>query len=177
MNNDLKKEFDDSIKNLESNLGNIRAGRANPNMFNNVVVEYYGSTSPLKSLAVVSLSGPKELVIRPFDKTSLKNIEKAIFEADLGLTPGNDGETIRIVMPDLTSERREELIKQAKEYGEEAKISIRVKRQEALKDIEKEELSEDESKRLEKEIQNLVNEYNSKVESLLDKKEKELKEV
>ena len=138
------------------------------------MVEYYGAMTPLKQLATISVPEARQLLIKPFDKSSLGAIEKAILASNLGYNPGNDGETIRIVIPELTEERRRELAKQVKAISEEAKVSIRNIRREGLEDVEKADLPEDEEKRMEKEIQDLVNEYNKKIEDALKEKEQEL---
>ena len=163
-----------AIENMEKRFLNIRAGRANPAMLDGVMVNYYGAMTPLKQLATVSVPEARQLLIKPFDKSCLSAIEKAIFESNLGYTPGNDGETIRIVIPELTEERRKELVKQVKAICEDAKVSIRNIRRDGLEDVKKAELPEDEAKGMEKDIQDLVNEYNKKIENMLKEKEQEL---
>ena len=163
-----------TIESLENKFTNVRAGRANPNMLDGVMVEYYGSMTPLKQLATISVPEARQLLIKPFDKGCLKDIEKAILASNLGYNPGNDGETIRIIIPELTEERRRELVKQVKALAEEAKVAIRNIRREGLEDVSKLEVSEDEEKGLEKDIQDIVNEYNKKVEAKLKEKEEEL---
>lgn len=138
------------------------------------MVEYYGSMTPLKQLTTISVPEGNQLLIKPFDKSALPAIEKAIITANLGYNPSNDGETIRIVVPALTEERRKELTKQVKAMSEEGKVSIRNIRHEALEKIEKEELAEDISKGMEKEIQDMVNTYNKKIDEMLKEKEKDL---
>ena len=128
------------------------------------MVSYYGSDTPLKSLATVSVPEARQLLIKPFDRSCLKQIEKAIFDADLGFTPNNDGESIRIVIPPLTEERRRELAKQVKAMAEDAKVAIRNIRREMMEKIEKSELPEDVENGKDKEIQDLVNDYNKKVD-------------
>ena len=146
---EVTDSMDKTLENLEKRLGTVRAGRANPSSLDGVFVEYYGSMTPLKQLATISVPEARQLLIKPFDKSSLGAIEKAILASNLGYNPGNDGETIRIVIPELTEERRRELAKQVK-------------------------LPEDEKKALEKDIQDLVNEYNRKIEAKLKEKEQEL---
>ncbi len=172
-----ESKMDKTIESLEERLKTVRAGRANPSSLNGVVVDYYGSKTPLKQLATISVPEATQLCIKPFDKSCLKDIEKAIFESNLGYTPNNDGESIRIVIPPLTEDRRRELIKQVKSIGEESKISIRNIRHEAIEDIKKEELALDIEKSNEKEIQDLVNLYNKKIDDLVKVKEKELMTV
>ena len=171
---DITDKFDKTIENLEKRFATVRAGRANPSSLDGVMVEYYGVMTPLKQLATVSVPEARQLLIKPFDKGALAGIEKGILAANLGYTPGNDGETIRIVIPELTEERRRELAKQVKAISEDAKVSVRNIRHDGLEDLEKMELPEDEEKGIEKEIQDLVNDYNKKIESLLKEKEDEL---
>ena len=162
------------IENMEKRFTNVRAGRANPRILDGVKVKYYGVETPLVQLATISVPEARQLQIKPFDRSCLNAIEKAIFESNLGYTPNNDGETIRIVIPVLTEDRRMELTKQVKAMAEDGKVAIRNIRREAIEDIEKLNLPEDVSKREEDKIQNLVNEYNKKVEELLKAKEQEL---
>ncbi len=171
---EVSEKMDKAIENLEKRFTTVRAGRANPSSLDGVMVEYYGSMTPLKQLATISVPEARQLLIKPFDKSSLGAIEKAILASNLGYTPGNDGETIRIVIPELTEERRRELAKQVKALAEEAKVSIRNIRHDALEDVKKSDLPEDEEKRMEKEIQDSVNEYNKKIEGKLKEKEEEL---
>lgn len=171
---EVTEKMEKTMENLERKFATVRAGRANPSSLDGVNVEYYGVSTPLKQLATVSVPEARQLLIKPFDKGALPDIEKAILAANLGYTPNNDGETIRIVIPELTEERRRELAKQVKALAEDAKVSIRNNRREGLDDLKKAELAEDEEKQMEKEIQDLVNDYNKKVESLLKEKEGEL---
>ncbi len=171
---ELGEKMEKALQNLEKRFATVRAGRANPSSLDGVMVEYYGSMTPLKQLATISVPEARQLLIKPFDRGSLKNIEKAILTSNLGYNPGNDGETIRIIIPELTEERRKELVKQVKAISEEGKVAIRNIRREAMDDIEKLELSEDEEKGIEKDIQDIVNEYNKKVEAKLKEKEQEL---
>ena len=171
---DITEKMDKTIENLGKKFATVRTGRANPSSLDGVVVEYYGSMTPLKQLATISVPEARQLLIKPFDKSCLSAIEKAILNSNLGYNPGNDGETIRIVIPELTEDRRRELVKQVKALAEEAKVSIRNIRREGIEDVEKCELPEDEEKGMEKEIQDLVNDYNKKVEAMLKEKEQEL---
>lgn len=171
---DITDKMDKTIENLEKRFATVRAGRANPSSLDGVMVEYYGVMTPLKQLATISVPEARQLLIKPFDKGALAGIEKGILASNLGYTPGNDGETIRIVIPELTEERRKELAKQVKAISEDAKVSIRNIRHDGLEDLEKLELPEDEEKGMEKDIQDLVNEYNKKIETLLKEKEEEL---
>ena len=178
MDFDILKDTEDKMKKaveaMEKRFQTVRAGRANPSSLDGVMVNYYGSMTPLKQLATISVPEARQLLIKPFDRSCLSAIEKAIFESNLGYTPGNDGETIRIVIPMLTEDRRKELVKQAKGMSEEAKVALRNIRQDAMNDVKKLELSEDEEKRAEKEVQDLINKYNKIVEDVLGDKEEEL---
>lgn len=166
-----------AIENLEKRFSTVRAGRANPSSLDGVVVEYYGTPTPLKQLATISVPEARQLLIKPFDRGCLSGIEKAIFEANLGYTPNNDGESIRIIIPALTEERRKELVKQIKAMGEDARISIRNVRHDANEEIEKQDISEDEQKRLMNGVQDLVGKYNKVVDDLSKEKEEELMTV
>ena len=171
---ELTEKMDKAMESLEKRFATVRAGRANPSSLDGVMVEYYGSMTPLKQLATISVPEARQLLIKPFDKGSLSAIEKAILASNLGYNPGNDGETIRIVIPELTEERRRELAKQVKALAEDAKVTVRNLRREGLEDVEKLELPEDQEKGMEKDIQDLVNEYNKKIEAKLKEKEQEL---
>lgn len=171
---ELGEKMEKALQNLEKRFATVRAGRANPSSLDGVMVEYYGSMTPLKQLATISVPEARQLLIKPFDRGSLKNIEKAILTSNLGYNPGNDGETIRIIIPELTEERRKELVKQVKAISEDAKVSIRNIRRDGMEDVKKAEMPEDEEKGMEKDIQDLVNEYNKKVEAILKEKEGEL---
>ena len=171
---ELNEKMDKAIANLEKRFATVRAGRANPSSLDGIVVEYYGSMTPLKQLATISVPEARQLLIKPFDRGCLKDIEKAILASNLGYNPGNDGEAIRIIIPELSEERRRELVKQVKAISEEAKVAIRNIRREGIEAVSKLEVSEDEEKGLEKDIQDIVNEYNKKVDNILKEKEQEL---
>ncbi len=172
-----KERMSKTLENLDSRFATVRAGRANPSSLDGITVDYYGSQTPLKQLATISVPEARQLLIKPFDRSCLAAIEKAIFESNLGYTPNNDGETIRIIIPVLTEERRKELTKQVRSMAEEAKVSIRNIRHDANEEIEKQEISEDEKKHLQNEIQNLVNEYNKLIDGKTKEKETELMTV
>ena len=172
---DLEDRLKTSIKVMEERFTNIQTGRANPKILDKVEVIYYSTPTPLKQLAIISVPEARQLQIKPFDKTTLSLIEKAIFEANINLTPNNDGEVIRINMPQLTMDRRKELVKEAKAIAEEAKIAVRNIRKDILNSIEDE--REDEAKRIEKEVQEKINEYNHLIDKTTQTKEKELLEV
>ena len=167
-------KMDKALEALDKRFATVRAGRANPSSLDGIMVEYYGSMTPLKQLATIAVPEARQLLIKPFDKGALKDIEKAILASNLGYNPGNDGETIRIVIPELTEERRRELAKQVKALSEDAKVAIRNLRREGLEAVEKLELPEDQEKGMEKDIQDMVNEYNKKIEAKLKEKEQEL---
>lgn len=178
MENELLKEIEDkmvkSLENLDKRMATVRAGRANPSSLDGVSAEYYGVPTPLKQLAIVSVPEGNQLLIKPFDKSSLAAIEKAILVSNLGYNPTNDGETIRIIIPALTEERRVELTKQVKAIAEEAKVSVRNIRHQGLDDLKALELSEDVEKGVENKIQDLVNTYNKKIDDTLKAKEQDL---
>ena len=172
--NELESNLKTSIEALDGRLKKISAGRANPAILDGVMVDYYGSPTPLKSLVTISIPEARQLMLKPFDKSSLSAIEKAIFEADLGYTPNNDGECIRIIIPALTEERRKELVKQAKAMCEDGKVSIRNHRRDAIEMLNEADLPEDTVKRSEERVQELVNKYNKIIEEKLDEKTKDL---
>ena len=175
--NELETGLKKVLVSLEEKFKHINAGRANPSMLDGVMVNYYGSMTPLKSLTTISVPEARQLLIKPFDRSSLSAIEKAIFEANLGFTPTNDGETIRITIPMLTEDRRKELVKQAKTISEENKVSIRNQRRDAIELLKEAKLPEDTLKNAEERIQDLVNEYNKLVDNMLDNKTKDLMSV
>lgn len=170
-------KMDKAIENLESRLTTIRAGRANPSMLNGIMVECYGCQNPINSLANISVVDARQLFIKPFDKSTIKDIEKAIFEANLGLTPTNNGEVVILTVPELTEDKRREYVKQAKSVGEEAKIALRNIRQDANNAIKKLELPEDQEKANLDDVQELINKYNAKVDEVMKNKENELMEI
>ena len=170
-------EMTEAIENLEKRFTNIRAGRANPAMLDGVMVNYYGSDTPLKQLATISIPEARQLMIKPFDKSSIVAIEKGIFEANIGLTPNNNGEVIILNIPALTEETRREYVKQAKGYAEDCRIVLRNIRQDANKAIDKLEVPEDDAKNGQEEVQELINKYNKVVDERFKEKETELMTV
>jgi len=172
--NNTESKMQNAITNLEQRFTNVRAGRANPSMLDSIMVEYYGVPTPIKSLANISVPEARQLMIKPFDRSVLGAIEKAIFEANLGVTPNNNGECVFIVIPALTEDRRKELVKQVKQMAEEAKIALRNIRQDANTALKNLKLPEDEEKRGNEDVQELINEYNKVIEEKLKEKEKEL---
>ncbi len=175
--NTTEERMMSAIDSLEKRLNNIRAGRANPSILNGINAEYYGVPTPLIQLATISVPEARMLQIKPFDRSCIGAIEKAIFEANIGLTPNNNGEVIILNIPALTEETRKEYVKQAKSISEESKIALRNIRQDANNDIKKLEVTDDEIKNGQDEIQELINKYNKKVEDILKIKETELMTV
>ncbi len=169
------------LVNLKSEFTTIRAGRASAALLDKIYVDYYGSPTPVNQVASVSVPEPKMILIQPWDLKMLGVIEKAILKSDLGLTPNNDGKVIRLILPELTAERRQELVKLSKKKAEEAKVSIRNIRREyndVLKKMEKNrEISEDDLKRSQEEIQKITDKYIDEVEKILANKEKDIMEV
>lgn len=174
---EVEENCEKAVLNLQERFKTVRTGRANPSSLDKVMVNYYGAPTPLRQLANVTVPEARQLLIKPFDKSCLANIEKGIYEADLGYTPNNDGESIRIVIPDLTEDRRKELVKQVKAMMEDAKVSIRNARRDGLDLVKKNEFPEDIEKKLEEDIQEIVNKYNKKAEEELEIKEKDLMSV
>tara|TARA_B100001996_G_scaffold296790_1_gene237128 strand:+ start:2785 stop:3336 length:552 start_codon:yes stop_codon:yes gene_type:complete len=168
-----------SITHLIDNLSKIRTGRANPSLVTNINVEYYGTQTPLQQLATINIPDPKLIVIQPFDKSSINEIEKSIQNEDIGLNPSVDGDIIRIPIPALSEERRKELTKVASKESEEAKISIRSHRRNGIDNVSKQlsDSSTDDTKRIEDNIQKLTDLYIQKIDEILSQKQNELLEV
>ncbi len=175
METEMKMEA--SVESMEKRLINIRAGRANPAILDGVMVSYYGVDTPLKQLATISIPEARQLMIKPFDRTTLGAIEKGIYEANIGLTPNNNGEVIILNIPILTEDTRREYVKQAKTICEECKIALRNIRQDANNDIKKLEVTEDEIKNGQEDVQELINKYNKVVDEKFKVKEQELMTV
>ena len=175
METEMKMEA--SVESMEKRLINIRAGRANPAILDGVMVSYYGVDTPLKQLATISIPEARQLMIKPFDRTTLGAIEKGIYEANVGLTPNNNGEVIILNIPILTEDTRREYVKQAKTICEECKIALRNIRQDANNDINKLEVPEDEIKSGQEDVQELINKYNKIVDEKFKIKEQELMTV
>ncbi len=172
--NNYRPRLEKIIEALRKNYTTIRAGRINPAILNDIMVSYYGVDTPLVSLANISVPEARQLLIRPFDKSALSAIEKAIYEANIGLTPNNTGESIRIIIPPLTEERRLELVKQVKAMTEEGRIALRNLRHDLIGEIKNQNLSEDEEKKQIDKLQLLIDEYNKKIEELFKEKENDL---
>ena len=177
----MQERMEKVIDNLETNYSEIRAGRANPAILNRVSVEYYGVPTPINQVASVSVPEARLIVIQPWDRTILSQIEKAIEKADIGIHPMNDGGVIRLSFPELTEERRKEIVKDVKKTAEEAKVAVRNVRRdemdEAKAKLKNKEISEDEEKSLEDKIQKETDKYVAKIDEIADKKEKEIMSV
>ncbi|MBQ8872203.1 MAG: ribosome recycling factor [Bacilli bacterium] len=174
---ETEMSMEGAIESLEKRFTTIRAGRANPAILDRVMVSYYGVDTPLKQLANISVPEARQLCIKPFDKSCLQAIEKGIYEANVGLTPNNNGEVIILNIPVLTEDTRRDYVKQAKQMTEEAKIALRNIRQDANNDAKKLEITEDEKKSLADDIQELINKYNKIAEDKFKEKEQELMTV
>lgn len=174
----FEEKMGKSLANLEEEFAGIRAGRANPHVLDKLRVDYYGTPSPIQSVANVSVPEPRMIQIQPWEASMVKEIEKAIMCSDLGINPTNDGKVIRLVFPELTEERRKELAKNIKKKGENAKVAVRNIRRDAIDHFKKvgkeEDLSEDEIKDLEDTIQKLTDEYVARVDKAVDAKSKEI---
>ena len=170
-----------SVDSVSADFASVRAGRANAAVLDRITVDYYGSATPIQQIAAISTPDPRTLLIQPWDASSLKSIEKAIQNSDLGINPQNDGRVIRLGFPQLTEERRRDLTKQVHKYGEEGKVALRNIRREAMdeikKQVKKSEITEDDQKQLEKELQDLTDKRCKEVDELTAKKEQELMAV
>jgi ribosome recycling factor len=178
---EMLEHMDRSIEVLKGNLGKVQTGRANPAMVEDVIVDYYGAPTPLKQLATIAAPGPDLLVVQPYDKTQMNAVEKAILAADLGLNPANDGKVVRIKIPRLSEERREELTRIIKAKGEETKIALRNIRRDANEKLEEMkgngEISEDDYHRYREKNDETIHEYSKKVEELVESKSKQLRTI
>jgi len=172
---DIESKMKLSVSHLIDALSKIRTGRANPNLVSNINVEYYGTKTPLHQLATINIPDPKLIVVQPFDKTTVEEIDKSIQNEDIGLNPSVDGDIIRIPIPPLSEERRKELTRVASKESEEAKISVRSHRRSGIDSVS--DFSLDETKRIESEIQKLTDVYIAKIDEILTKKHDELLEV
>ena len=183
MNEKLKiydEKMQKTIHALDTELASIRAGRANPNILNKLTVEYYGTPTPIQQVANISVPEARMIQIQPWESSLIKGIEKAILVSDLGLNPSNDGKVIRLVFPELTEERRKELVKDVKKKGEAAKVAVRNIRRDAndaFKKLAKQDVSEDEIKELEDKIQKSTDKYIKEVDAAVDAKSKEIMTV
>jgi ribosome recycling factor len=176
-----EEKMEKAISALKRELSTLRAGRANPSLLDRIQVDYYGTPTPINQLAGITIPEARLLVIQPYDKSAMGDIEKSILKSDLGLTPSNDGQVIRITIPPLTEERRKELVKLVKKFGEEAKVALRNIRRDAnddLKKLEKDaEITEDELRRYNEDVQKLTDKFTGEVDAVAVIKEKEIMEV
>ena len=181
MLNDIESRMNKTIAVLKDELARIRTGRANASLLDHVMVDYYGSDVPVNQVANLSVPEPRTITIAPWDKSMLPAIEKAIMASDLGLNPNNDGEVIRITLPELTEDRRKEFVRQARQLGEKARVAVRNIRRDANDDIKRQVrddgLSEDESKRQQEKIQNLTDRFIDEIEQVLERKEQDILSV
>lgn len=175
--NETESKMKKAIETMEKRFTNVRAGRANPAILDNVMVNYYGSETPLKQLATISIPEARQLSIKPFDKGALHDIEKGIYEANIGLTPNNNGEVIILNIPVLTEETRKDYVKQVKGIAEDCKIALRNIRQDGNSEIKKLEITDDDKKFGNDQVQDLINKYNKIVDEKLKEKENELMSV
>ncbi|MDX8383246.1 MAG: ribosome recycling factor [Ghiorsea sp.] len=175
---DLKERMSKTIGALKSELATIRTGRANAALLDQIRVSYYGSDVPVSQIGSISVPEPRMLLISPWEKAALKDLEKALLASDLGLTPSNDGEVIRLILPELTEDRRKEFVKQARSMSEKSKVSIRNMRRDAneavKKQVKDDGLPEDESKRSQDEIQKITNQFVAEVDTVIEKKEQDI---
>ncbi len=176
-----EEKMEKTIQGLGKELATVRAGRANPALLDKVMVDYYGVATPLNQLSNISAPEPRLLVIQPWDKSAIGAIEKGILKSDLGLTPNSDGNIIRIAIPQLTEQRRKDLVKLVKKMAEDSRVAVRNIRRDANEDIKRQEksgdISQDDSRRLQEEIQELTNQYVEKANQILSAKEEEIMEV
>jgi ribosome recycling factor len=172
-----KERMEKAVEHLDSELIRIRAGKANVHILDGVLVDYYGTPTPLNQVSNVSTPDAKTIMIQPWEKSMIDTIEKALMQSNVGITPGNNGEVIRLVVPQLTEERRRDLVKQVKNEGENARVSVRNARREAndeYKNMQKDGLSEDEAKTAEDNIQKLTDDFTEKVEKIVEAKEQDI---
>lgn len=178
---DVESQMRKTIEATQRSFNTIRTGRANPALLDRITVEYYGTETPLKQLANISVPDASTIMIQPYDKSSLSSIERSISMSDIGLTPNNDGSVVRLNIPPLTNERRQELVKVAAKYAEEGKVALRNIRRDAVDSVRKEEkasdISEDESRDLQDEIQKVTDKYVNKIDELLKEKETDIMTV
>ena len=178
---EYSRRMDKALEHLDEEFGSVRAGRANAKVLDRITVEYYGSETPLNGVATISTPDARTLIIQPWDTKLLKDIQKAIQTSDLGINPQNDGKCIRLAFPQLTEERRKDLVKQIHKYAEGGKVAVRNIRRDALENFKKQqkasEITEDELKMAEKDLQKMTDDSCKEIDKLLDNKEKELMSV
>ena len=178
---EMQERMDKTIENLEEKLSEIRAGRANPAILNKVKIDYYGTPTPINQVAGISVPEARMIMIQPWDVSVLKNIEKAIIASEIGINPNNDGKVIRLVFPELTEERRKDLVKEIKKYAEDAKVAVRNARRDGIekaKTMQKNgELTEDDLKNAENEIQKITDNKIEKIEKIVESKELDIMSI
>ena len=178
---EMKEKMNKTLSVLKENLNGVRAGRANPSILDKISIDYYGTPTPINQLANISIPEARVIVIQPWESSVLKDIEREIQKSDIGINPSNDGKVIRLVFPPLTEERRKELTKVARKYGEDAKIAIRSIRRDAIEKMKaakkRSEITEDDLKVAEKEIQEITDKFIADIDSIVKKKEEEILEV
>ena len=181
MYEEIKRKMTKTLEHLQADFSAVRAGKANAGVLDRITVEYYGTTTPINQIASISTPDPRTLIIQPWDGKALRDIEKAIQMSDLGINPQNDGKILRLVFPQLTEERRKELAKQVRKYGEDAKVAVRNIRRDAMEDYKaqkkRSEITEDDFKEAEKDIQKITDGYIADVDKATAAKEKELTEL
>lgn len=179
--NITKEKMNKSLNALGNEFAGIRAGRANPGVLDKVMVDYYGSPTPINQMAAVSVAEARILVVQPWDVSTLKSIEKAILASDVGITPTNDGKVLRLVFPQLTEDRRKELCKSVKKFGEESKVAVRSIRRDSIEKFKamkkNSEITEDDLKDCEKKVQTLTDDFCAKIDKLVAEKEKEIMSI
>lgn len=175
--NDARERMQKSVDSARTDFTSLRTGRANPSLLDRVVVNYYGALTPLKQLASIGAPEPRLLTVTPFDKGAMKDIEKAISDADLGFNPANDGVLIRLPVPELTEDRRKDMVKLARKMAEDGRIAIRNIRRDAITEIKAGDATEDEVRRAEVDVQKVTDEYIASLDSALKSKEAEIMEV
>ncbi|MCI6560835.1 MAG: ribosome recycling factor [Ruminococcus sp.] len=179
--NITKEKMNKSLNALGNEFAGIRAGRANPGVLDKVMVDYYGSPTPINQMAAVSVAEARILVVQPWDVSTLKSIEKAILASDVGITPTNDGKVLRLVFPQLTEDRRKELCKSVKKYGEESKVAVRSIRRDSIEKFKamkkNSEITEDDLKDCEKKVQNLTDDFCAQIDKMVAEKEKEIMSI
>ena len=178
---DAKRRMDRSIEATHNEFNSIRTGRASPALLDRITIDYYGTATPLKSLASISAPEPRLLVVQPFDPSSIKNIERAVQESDLGLTPSNDGKVVRLPIPPLTEERRKDLVKVVRRVAEDGKVAIRNVRRDIMQHLKElvvnGDVGDDEERRAEQQVQKITDEHTKSIDDLLKVKEAEIMEV
>ena len=178
---DAQRRMDSSIDHTRHEFNSVRTGRASPALLDRIAIDYYGTQTPLKNMATISAPEPRLLTVQPYDPTQIRSVEKAIQESDLGLTPSNDGKLIRLPIPQLTEERRKELVKLVRRYAEEGRVAVRNVRRDVMRHLEElvrnGDVGDDEERRAETQVQKLTDDHVKRIDDLLKHKEAEIMEV